>query len=372
MQLRRGLLLNAARRNHKRRDFPRGLYEPRPGYFVWRAPDGKTHVIGRVPYAHARAEAIAANAYVAEQKPSLVERLQGGGHTMADLLAEMRPAQAANTAKTWKALDKHIAAAMGTVACSRLTVADCAKPIEALAAAGKARQAEALRSRLIAVCKRGQSLGWMHANPAEATERPQVVVKRGRLTLEMFQAIHARAGEVAEWLPRAMMLALVTGQDRSTIVEMQFGHVADGYLTTWRSKTKGTNQPVAIPTTLRLEAVGVTLADLLRRDTGVVTRYIVHHVSPWGNAPAGSKVHPDRVSHAFTEARVLAGIPDVGPDGKLAPTFHELRSLSKRLYDEQGDVDTRALLGHATARMGALYANPRGVEPIKVRVGRKA
>ena len=89
-------------------------------------------------------------------------------------------------------------------------------------------------------------------------------------------------------------------------------------------------------------------------------------------APAGSKVHPDRVSHAFTEARVLAGIPDVGPDGKLAPTFHELRSLSKRLYDEQGNVDTRALLGHATARMGALYANPRGVEPIKVRVGRKA
>ena len=47
------------------------------------------------------------------------------------------------------------------------------------------------------------------------------------------------------------------------------------------------------------------------------------------------------------------------PDGKGAPTFHEIRSLSKRLYDEQGNVDTKALLGHRTEKMGALYADPR-------------
>lgn len=57
------------------------------------------------------------------------------------------------------------------------------------------------------------------------------------------------------------------------------------------------------------------------------------------------------------------------PDGKGAPTFHEIRSLSKRLYDEQGNVDTKALLGHRTEKMGALYADPRGVAPIRVRVG---
>ena len=45
------------------------------------------------------------------------------------------------------------------------------------------------------------------------------------------------------------------------------------------------------------------------------------------------------------------------------------RSLAKRLYTEQGGVDTKALLGHATERMSALYADPRGVEPIKVRIG---
>jgi hypothetical protein len=77
-------------------------------------------------------------------------------------------------------------------------------------------------------------------------------------------------------------------------------------------------------------------------------------------------VHPDRISHAFTEARKLAEIPDEG-----APTFHEIRSLSKRLYDAQGNVDTKALLGHTTEQAADIYADPRGIEPIRVRIGAK-
>jgi hypothetical protein len=114
---------------------------------------------------------------------------------------------------------------------------------------------------------------------------------------------------------------------------------------------------------LRLDAIGVSLADLVGTRTGVVSRHLVHHVNPWGNAPAGSPVFPDRISKAFTAARALAGIPDEG-----APTFHEIRSLAKRMYTAQGNVDTKALLGHATDRMAALYADPRGAEPVRVRV----
>ena len=368
--------MNAARRDKRRRDWPRGLYEPRAGYYVWRHPHtGATLAIGRTTFAHARAEAIAANAYVADTGPSLVERLQGAGQTVGDLLDQMPAAAAPNTAKAWRSLDKRIRATLGTKACAELDTRACAQLIEAAAAeAGddgrpKLRLAEALRSRLIAVCQRGQQLGWLKDNPAMPTRRPEVVVQRGRLTLEQFQAILARAAEVAEWLPLAMMLALVTGQDRSTIAGMERAHVGADALTTWRTKTRGTNQPVEIPLALRLDAVGTTLADLVRHRTPVVSRYLVHHVSPWGNAPAGSAVHPDRISHAFTEARRLAKIPDTLPDGRGAPTFHEIRSLSKRLYDEQGNVDTKALLGHRTEKMGALYADPRGVAPIRVRVG---
>lgn len=356
--------MNAARRGHKRRDWPRGLREPRPGYYAWEAPDGTIMAIGRKPLAVAKAEANAANLFVARHRPTLVDRLAGADRTVGQLLDQMPVPENRNTAKSLRSLDKLIRAALGTRAVSTVTVLDCAELIEAQVTQGKARQAEALRSRLIAVWRKAQAKGWADNNPAEVTERPAVAVQRGRLTLETFLAIHAVAGQVAEWLPHAMMLALVSGQDRSTVAAMERSHVADGVLTVWRSKTRATNQPVAIPLALRLDAVGVSLEDLVKRRTGVVSRYLVHHVSTWGNAPAGSPVFPDRISKAFTAARELAGIADEG-----APTFHEIRSLSKRLYDAQGNVDTKALLGHATERMGELYADPRGVEPIRVRVG---
>lgn len=361
--------MSPARRSIKRRDWPRGLREPRPGYYAWQAPDGKVWGIGAVPLAQAKQEAIAANLHVAQQSARLVDKLSGQAETVAALLDLMPVSEKANTAKSQRTLDKKIRDGIGAKAVAHLTVRDCAGLIDAELEAGRLRSAEALRSRLVAVCKKGMAKGWMDANPAEATERPRVPVKRGRLTLELFKAIYAAAPQVNEWLQQAMMLALVTGQDRSTIAAMQRGHVADGYLTTWRSKTADTNQPVAIPLTLRLDAAGVSLSDLVSKRTGVLSRYLVHHVSVWGNAPAGSKVHPDRISHAFTEARKLAGIPDNLPDGKEAPTFHEIRSLCKRLYLAQGNVDTKALLGHADEGTAAIYADPRGAEAIKVRVG---
>lgn len=64
----------------------------------------------------------------------------------------------------------------------------------------------------------------------------------------------------------------------------------------------------------------------------------------------------------FTRARRLA---EVG--GEHPPTFHEIRSLAERLYDEQG-VNTQALLGHRDPRTTALYKDVRGAEWIKVKV----
>jgi len=353
--------MSPARRSIKRRDWPRGLRERRPGYYSWVHPEtGVEMPIGRVALAVAKAEANAANLHVMDAKPSLVERLSGSAKTLAELLDKMPASGAENTIKTRRSLDKIIREHLGARACGALTVADCAGLIEARIEAGQGRTAQALRSRLVAVCRRGMQLGWMDANPAEVTEAPRPDVKRGRLTLEAFRAIYAVAGQVAEWLPLAMQLALVTGADRATISGLQRSAIADGWLTITRPKT---GARLAIPLALRLDVLGWTLADVLAHRTGVVSRHVVHHVNPWGNAPAGSRVHPDRISHAFTEARKVAGIADEG-----APTFHEIRSLAKRLYDQQGNVDTKALLGHATERMSALYADPRGVEPVRVSI----
>lgn len=356
--------MNSARRSIKRRDWPRGLREPRPGYFAWEHPDGRILPIGRVPLATARAEAMAANMHVANQRPTLVDRLAGADKTVADLLDKMPAPENKNTAKSVRTLDKTIRAELGSMAASAVKVKHCADMLEKVADKGHTRTAQAMRSRLLAVFRKGLALGWCEINPAEPTETARPEVRRGRLTLETFQAIYSKAPEAAEWLQRAMALALVTGADRSTIAGLTRQHVEGDDLVIQRSKTsKSTGMRVAIPLRLRLDAMGWTLRDLVQQRTGVVSRHLVHHVNPWGNAPAGSPVFPDRISKAFTEARVLAGIPDKG-----APTFHEIRSLSKRLYEAQGGVDTKALLGHFTDKAADLYADPRGVEAVRVRV----
>lgn len=372
--------MNAARRSIKRRDWPRGLREPRPGYFVWEPPGGSFVVggqrktcliIGAVPFDQARDEAIAANAYYARNRPTVAQRMAGAADkTVGDVLDMMPAPSNRNTAKSARSLDKKIRAALGPQACRAVTTADCATLLRETEASGRVRTALALRSRLLALFTFAQQQGITDRNPAEPTAAPEPEVQRARLSLEQFRAIYAVAPAVREWLPQAMAIALVTGADRSTISAMARAQIADGALTIWRGKTRKKNRPVKIPLTLRMDAMGWTLEEVLRHRSAVVSKFVVHHVSPWGNAPAGSQVSVNGITRAFAEARKAAGIPDI-IDGKKAPTFHEIRSLAKRLYARQGNVDTKALLGHSTDAMAELYLDERtGIpEPIQVRVG---
>lgn len=353
--------MNAARRNAARRGWPRGLFEPRPGYYVFRSIAGTTYAIGRVPLAVARAEANAANAHEAGERPGLVEKLAGATNTIGDILDDMDdPASAANTVKGRKSLDGIIRDALGAKACYALTVADCARLVDGIKAAGKARSAQAVRSRLIQVCRRGMQKGWLDLNHAEVTRDPKVTIKRGRLTMDTFHAIYEKAPEVAAWLPKLMMLGLVLGADRLSMSQLQRSNVTGEVLTYRRQKT---DKVIAVPLALRMGAAGVSLAELLQHRGKVLSPYIIHHTVPQGQAKRGDPVHPDTMSNAFTQARRLAGIEDGG-----APTLHELRSLSKRMHDAEGQVDTKALLGHAGQRVADLYANSRGAEPVLVRV----
>ena len=63
------------------------------------------------------------------------------------------------------------------------------------------------------------------------------------------------------------------------------------------------------------------------------------------------------MSKLFKEARDT--LPDTW-SSNTPPTFHEIRSLSERLYSEQG-VNTQALLGHRQASTTAIYDDPRGL-----------
>jgi len=355
-------------RDRRRKDWPAGLREPRPSYFTWRNPvSGKDMPIGRVTLEHAKREAREANEYLLAQKPTLLEQLTGAGNTVSQLLEQMPVPANKNTAKFWRSLDKKITAAIGNLPCNSVTVKHCADLLTLETDAGNARTAQALRSRLVAVFSKGMTKGWMDGNPAEPTQAEPVKVRRSRLTLEQFKAVLARAPEVNEWLRGAMLLALVSGQDRATVTGMRRSDIGVEFLAVLRGKTK---VRIEIPLTLRLETIGMTLAEAIAacrssvRSLSADRDYIVHHAREFGNAPLGSRIHPDSLSHSFATARALAGL-----DAAFPPTFHEIRSLAKRLYLEQGNVDTKALLGHLTEKMSELYADPRGSEAIRVKIG---
>ncbi|MBB3011620.1 phage integrase Arm DNA-binding domain-containing protein [Cupriavidus alkaliphilus] len=353
-------------RIRKRAHFPPNLHEPRPGYFTWRDPrDGKTHVIGRVTTAEAIHEALQANLVVERgaANRTLADRVSTGRDTVADLIAKM-PTEGVKhaTLVARSGFDRVIVKAIGHIECSALTTKDVSDMLEAIKDKGTLAYAKKIRTRISSICAKGITLGWMDRNPAAVTEKIKHKVKRRRLSLAEFNSILAKAPEVADWLPNAMLLALVSGQDRSTVARWERSFVKGNVAVVQRSKT---SVRLAIPTALRMEAIGMSLADVIARckSTGVVSKYLVHHTRSIGRTRRGDPVRLSTISTSFAEARERAGI-----HGDDAPTFHEIRSLCKRLYMEQGGIDTKALLGHMSDAIADLYANNRGLEPIKVSI----
>ncbi|KVE87763.1 hypothetical protein WI99_11570 [Burkholderia cepacia] len=349
-----------------RANWPEHLHEPRPGYFTWYDPrTKKTHILGRVPLAQAIYEATEANMLVATGKSakSLAERVENDSPTFSELLKKMPVSEKYNTAQSRKLADGRLEAKLGKIKCRELTTKHFADIIEAILADGKSALAKVVRARAMAICRRGVSLGWMDSNPAAVTEGVKFKTKRSRLTLESFEKILAHAPTITSWLENAMLLALVSGQDRSTCARWERSWIKHGHARVARQKT---GVVVEIPTSLRLDAIGMTLADVITRckKTGVVSQYLIHYTTRKNGTVPGAPVGLGVISAAFARARKKAKIPD-----ENAPSFHEIRSLSKRLYDKQGNVDTKALLGHMSDTSAETYADSRGIEPIRVKVG---
>ena len=361
-------------RIRKRANWPANLHEPREGYYTYRDPrSGKVHVLGRVPLQQAIFEAHEANAVIAgAPRKTLAERVQTPPQTVTDLLKEMSTEDVkSSTLASRKTSDNRIKKALGELNCSELTTAHISDLLKEVVGEGKKRTAQLLRTRLVKMCKKGMALGWMEKNPAELTDEIKAKVRRRRLTLEEFQEIRAKAaeraknGHITPWLESAMLLALVSGQDRSTVARWERLSVKGDVAIVKRSKTEVS---IAIPLDLRLDVIDLSLREVIAmcKATGIVSRYLIHHTRNQAATKRGDPVKLDSISDAFTETRDAAGIK-----GEGAPTFHELRSLSKRLYLEQGGVDTKALLGHMSERASDLYADPRGIAPIKVSIGGK-
>ncbi|HFU8074126.1 TPA: site-specific integrase [Escherichia coli] len=247
---------------------------------------------------------------------------------------------------------------------SSVDVRDIAQLLDEYITAGQPRMAQVVRSVLIDVFKEAQHYGEVPPgyNPALATKQPRRKITRQRLSLEEWQKIFDIADARHRYMGNAMLLALVTGQRLGDISRMKFSDIWDDHLHVIQEKT---GSKIAIPLSLRLNAINWSLRDVVARCRDyAVSPYLVHFFRTTSQAERGAQVKANTLTMNFNKARDLAGI-DWG-EGSPA-TFHEQRSLSERLYEAQG-VDTQKLLGHKSPNQTAKYHDDRGKEWAKIKV----
>ncbi|MEG5565788.1 phage integrase Arm DNA-binding domain-containing protein [Enterobacter ludwigii] len=356
------------------------LYSRKVNKIYWRYKHpvtGKFHSLG-TNEAEATAIAIEANARLAEQRTRQVLAI-------SDKIATSKgKAISTNTwlDRYWKIQDERLASGdiklntykqkakpvsllkerVGMKLISSVDVRDVAQILDDYIAAGQPRMAQVIRSVLIDIFKEAQHFGEVPQgyNPALATKQPRRRIARQRLSLEEWHKIFNIADTNHRYMGNAMLLALVTGQRLGDISNMKFTDVWDDQLHVVQEKT---GSKIAIPLSLRLNAIGWCLRDVIARCRDyAVSPYMVHFFRATSQAERGAQVKPNTITMNFSKARDKAEIE--WGDGTPA-TFHEQRSLAERLYEAQG-LDTQKLLGHKSPNQTARYHDNRGKDWIEV------
>lgn len=233
---------------------------------------------------------------------------------------------------------------------------DIAEITNAIKNDGFSRMAQVVRMVLVDVFKEAQHAGYVPPgyNPAMATKQPRHKVTRQRLSLEEWKSIYEAAETMQPYLQCGMLLALVTGQRLGDICRMKFSDIWDDMLHIEQEKT---GSRLAIPLDLKCDALGLTLRDVVSKcRDAVISKYLVHFRHSTSQATRGDSVSSSSLTTSFKKARNKSGIEW---EKGTAPTFHEQRSLSERLYEAQG-VDTQKLLGHKSPQQTAKYHDDRG------------
>ncbi|EDT8874384.1 tyrosine-type recombinase/integrase [Salmonella enterica subsp. enterica] len=240
-----------------------------------------------------------------------------------------------------------------------ITVKDIVSVLEEYKARGHNRMGQIFRKVLIDVFREAQQTGDVPPgfNPAESAKKPQVRISRQRLSFDEWKMIYDAAEKDGYFLQRGMLLALMTGQRLSDVCRMKFSDVRDGYLHVEQQKT---GARIAIPLALRCHKLNLTLGDVVSscRDY-VLSQWLLHHHHDKGKGKRGGMIKPATLTVAFKKAR--DSVDHNWNANGTPPSFHEQRSLSERLFREQG-IDTRILLGHSSQKMTDIYNDARGKE----------
>lgn len=347
-------------------------------YWRYKHPvTGKFHSLG-TNEAEATAIAIEANARLAEQRTRQILAISDKIATSKSkastvstwlnrywVIQEERLSSGDIKMNTYKQKAKPVALLRERTALKPLpdvNVKDIAQILDEYIAKGQPRMAQVIRSVLIDVFKEAQHFGEVPPgyNPALATKQPRRRITRQRLNLEEWKRIFEIADASHKYMGNAMLLALVTAQRLGDISNMKFSDIWDDHLHVVQEKT---GSKLAIPLSLRLNAINWSLRDVVARCRDyAVSPYLIHFFRATSMAERGAQVKSNTITMNFSKARDKAAIE--WGDGTPA-TFHEQRSLAERLYEAQG-VDTQKLLGHKSPNQTARYHDDRGKDWIKV------
>ncbi|HDG1677300.1 TPA: phage integrase Arm DNA-binding domain-containing protein [Kluyvera ascorbata] len=349
-------------------------------YWQYKHPvSGRFHSLG-TDEAEAKQVAIEANTIIAEQRTRQILSVN-------DRLARMKGKRSNITVSEW--IDKYVTIQeerlqtgeirrnsylqkgkplrlfrehCGMQHLKDITTLDIAEITDAIKAEGHNRMAQVVRLVLVDVFKEAQHAGHVQPgyNPAMATKQPRHKVTRQRLSFEEWMKIYEASLNQQPYLQSGMLLALVTGQRLGDICKMQFSDIWDDMLHVQQEKT---GSRLAIPLDLKCEALNMTLREVISKcRDAVVSKYLVHFRHSTSQSVRGGSVSSSSLTTTFKKAREKCGIEW---EKGTAPTFHEQRSLSERLYREQG-IDTQKLLGHKSRKMTDKYNDDRGKEWVVV------
>lgn len=199
--------------------------------------------------------------------------------------------------------------------------------------------------------------GWSETSPAAHVRPPPHKIKRKRLPFEVWCQMRAAAAVGRQkWVEPMLLLALMTGQRRADLAKMRFDDVHDDHLHVEQQKQagKGYGARVALPLALRLDAIDMTLGDVINlcKTCGAPGPTLLR-------TKGGGAIELSSLSARFNEL-IRKVLGPLAHKFREWPSLHEVRALSAREFRLQG-IDVQRLLGHKHPEMTAIYEDDRGL-----------
>lgn len=244
----------------------------------------------------------------------------------------------------------HLCAAMGHLPMCKIKPMHIAVAARDIWQSGRQVTAQRVLIESVDIFYEAINAGVLNTNPAMHVKQLPAPVVRQRLSLEQWQAMYIEAvNSNIAWLPKLLLLALVTGQRRADLQKMRFADVWDNKLHIVQQKTK---VRLALPLDLQLHAVDWTIEQVIDscRHYADGDEFLLRKQN---GEQIGIASLSFRFQYFFEHA---VGKMPIGRQ----PSLHECRSLSERLYRVQG-IDTQTLLGHKRRSMTDKYNDDRGL-----------